>query len=45
MWEEVTACRCVEQLVFTADAVLDRVDQQGDLLADLDQTRAVLPGR
>ncbi len=42
-WDEVRACRRATQLVFTADDVLDRVDEHGDLLADLDATRAVLP--
>nr|WP_192741342.1 DNA ligase D [Amycolatopsis roodepoortensis] len=42
-WDEVRACRRATQLVFTADDVLDRVDEHGDLLADLDVTRAALP--
>ncbi|SDU44423.1 non-homologous end-joining DNA ligase [Amycolatopsis keratiniphila] len=42
-WEEVRACRRPAQLVFTADGVLDRVDDLGDLLADLGTTRAALP--
>ncbi|MEU0529113.1 DNA ligase D [Amycolatopsis tolypomycina] len=43
-WEEVRACRNAAQLVFTAEDVLDRVDGHGDLLADLHDTRARLPG-
>ncbi len=42
-WDEVRACRRATQLVFTADDVLDRVDQLGDLLARLDDTKAPLP--
>ncbi|MEU6131948.1 non-homologous end-joining DNA ligase [Saccharopolyspora sp. NPDC047091] len=34
-WDEVHACREPEQLRFTADDVLDRVERHGDLLADL----------
>ncbi|MFL6119352.1 hypothetical protein [Actinophytocola sp.] len=44
-WDEVRACRQPEQLVFTADDVLDRVEARGDLLADLADTRAVLLAR
>ncbi|WP_340688392.1 DNA ligase D [Amycolatopsis coloradensis] len=42
-WDEIRACRRPAQLVFTADDVLERVDDHGDLLADLDTTRAALP--
>ncbi len=42
-WDEVRACRRPEQLVFTADDVLDRVEDVGDLFADLDGTGAVVP--
>lgn len=42
-WDEVRACRRATQLVFTADDVLDRVGEYGDLLADLDAARAALP--
>jgi len=42
-WAEVRACRRPTQLVFTAEDVLDRVTEYGDLLADLDDTRAPLP--
>ena len=34
-WDEVQACRRREDLFFTADAVLDRVEQHGDLFAPL----------
>jgi bifunctional non-homologous end joining protein LigD len=44
-WDEVRACRRPEQLVFTADDVLDRVDELGDLFADVAETRAPLPVR
>ncbi len=42
-WDEIRTCRRPVQLVFTADNVLDRVDEYGDLLADLGTTRAPLP--
>ncbi|HET6290534.1 MAG TPA: non-homologous end-joining DNA ligase [Amycolatopsis sp.] len=42
-WHEVRSCRRPAQLVFTADDVLDRVGEQGDLLAELDSARADLP--
>ncbi|MEV7040896.1 DNA ligase D [Amycolatopsis sp. NPDC051061] len=42
-WDEVRACRHVNHLTFTADEVLDRVDEHGDLLAGLDESRAPLP--
>jgi bifunctional non-homologous end joining protein LigD len=32
-WDEVAACRRAEDLFFTADDVIDRVDKHGDLLA------------
>jgi bifunctional non-homologous end joining protein LigD len=32
-WDEVAACRRAEDLFFTADDVIDRVDKRGDLLA------------
>lgn len=38
-WQEINACHQPEELVFTADEVLDL----GDLLADLDHTRTALP--
>jgi bifunctional non-homologous end joining protein LigD len=44
-WDEVRSCRRVADLVFTADDVLDRVDELGDLFAALADTRAALPGR
>jgi bifunctional non-homologous end joining protein LigD len=34
-WAEVSACRSPEMLVFLAGEVLDRVERDGDLLADL----------
>lgn len=34
-WEEIEACRAPEDLLFTSDAVLDRVERHGDLLQDL----------
>ncbi|GAB3438635.1 DNA ligase D [Actinophytocola sediminis] len=34
-WAEVERCRRPSDLVFTAEAVLDRIDQHGDLLAGL----------
>jgi bifunctional non-homologous end joining protein LigD len=34
-WEEVEACRAPEDLVFTTDDALRRVDEAGDLLAPL----------
>ncbi len=42
-WDEVRACRHVNHLTFTADEVLDRVDEHGDLLAGLRESRAPLP--
>jgi bifunctional non-homologous end joining protein LigD len=44
-WDEVEACRRAAQLVFTADDVLDRVEEIGDLFADLAHTRVALPAR
>ena len=44
IWDEIAACRRASQLVFTSAEVLDRVDELGDLLADLEQT-AALPQR
>ena len=34
-WEEVEACRDLEDLVFTADQVLERVESFGDLMESL----------
>ncbi len=42
-WDEVRACRHVTHLTFTADEVLDRIDDHGDLLAGLATTRVPLP--
>lgn len=44
-WDEVRACRRAAQLVFTADDVLDRIADLGDLFAGIDDTRAPLPAR
>jgi bifunctional non-homologous end joining protein LigD len=44
-WDEVRSCQRPEQLVFTADDVLDRVEELGDLFAGLADTRAALPAR
>ncbi|MGW0520809.1 non-homologous end-joining DNA ligase [Crossiella sp. NPDC003009] len=44
-WAEVQDCRHVEDLVFTADQVLDRIAESGDLFVGLAGTRAVLPAR
>ncbi|WP_410671477.1 DNA ligase D [Amycolatopsis sp. cmx-4-68] len=41
-WAEVRACRKVEELTFTADEVLARLDSDGDLLSGLDEGRAPL---
>jgi bifunctional non-homologous end joining protein LigD len=42
-WDEVGACRHVTHLTFTAEEVLDRIDDHGDLLAGLAGTGAPLP--
>ncbi len=42
-WEEVRACRHVTHLTFTAEDVLDRITEVGDLLAGLIGARAPLP--
>jgi bifunctional non-homologous end joining protein LigD len=42
-WEEVRACRRPADLTFTADDVLDRVEDGPDLFAILARTRAPLP--
>jgi bifunctional non-homologous end joining protein LigD len=34
-WEEVRACRRPEELFFTAEQVLDRVAERGDLFGPL----------
>ncbi|MEV6908374.1 DNA ligase D [Amycolatopsis sp. NPDC051071] len=41
-WDEVRACCRASQLEFTADDVLDRVDEYGDLFAELDDMRTAL---
>jgi bifunctional non-homologous end joining protein LigD len=42
-WDEVRACRHVTHLRFTADEVLERVDDLGDLFAGLERTRVPIP--
>jgi len=42
-WDEVEARRNARQLMFTAVEVLDRVDDHGDLFANLAEKRASLP--
>ncbi|WP_370962293.1 non-homologous end-joining DNA ligase [Amycolatopsis sp. cg9] len=42
-WDEVRACRHVSHLRFTADEVLARVEDTGDLFADLGRTRVPIP--
>lgn len=42
-WDEVAACRHTSRLVFTAEDVLDRIDDHGDLLLDLHKKPAALP--
>ncbi|MBE8517600.1 hypothetical protein ILP97_08795 [Amycolatopsis sp. H6(2020)] len=44
-WTEVEDCAHLVQLTFIAEDVLDRVQQLGDLLAGLDDTRALSPAR
>ena len=44
-WAEVETCTHAAQLAFTADDVLDRVQQHGDLLGSLDDSRAPLSER
>jgi bifunctional non-homologous end joining protein LigD len=44
-WDEVRGCQHADDLVFTADDVLDRVDRLGDLFADLLHNRVALPAR
>ncbi|MFJ7218899.1 DNA ligase D [Amycolatopsis sp. NPDC098790] len=43
MWDEVEACRHTAQLVFTADDVLARINDHGDLLDTLHEKRVALP--
>ncbi len=43
-WDEVRDCTKPADLTFTADDVLDRVADHGDLFGVLEQTRATLPG-
>ncbi|MET8849584.1 non-homologous end-joining DNA ligase [Amycolatopsis sp. NPDC004625] len=42
-WDEVRACRHVTHLRFTAGEVLRRVEDHGDLFADLEHTRVPIP--
>ncbi|WP_410589965.1 non-homologous end-joining DNA ligase [Amycolatopsis sp. lyj-23] len=42
-WDEVRACRHITHLRFTADQVLTRVEESGDLFADLERTRVPIP--
>jgi bifunctional non-homologous end joining protein LigD len=42
-WDEVEACRVAEDLVFTSDDVLARVNEHGDLFGPLAETRQRLP--
>jgi bifunctional non-homologous end joining protein LigD len=42
-WDEVRACRHVAHLRFTAGEVLRRVEDLGDLFADLEHTRVPIP--
>ncbi|MFI5614658.1 non-homologous end-joining DNA ligase [Amycolatopsis sp. NPDC051903] len=42
-WDEVRACRTPADLRFTADDVLHRVDEHGDLLTELETSRVALP--
>jgi len=42
-WDEVRACRHVTHLTFTADEVLDRIEDHGDLLDGLAGDRPPLP--
>jgi hypothetical protein len=42
---EVESCNDVNELTFTADDVLDRVRQHGDLLTHLHDTTAPRPAR
>lgn len=44
-WDEVRACRHVSHLTFTADEVLDRVEDLGDLFAEVDANRAEIPAQ
>jgi bifunctional non-homologous end joining protein LigD len=44
-WAEVRACQSAWHLMFTADVVLDRFAQFGDLFAGLDDHRPALPAR
>jgi bifunctional non-homologous end joining protein LigD len=43
-WDEVRACREPEQLTFTADEVLERVSEVGDLFLPVEQSKAFFSG-
>jgi bifunctional non-homologous end joining protein LigD len=45
IWDEVRACQQAQDLVFTADEVLNRIDTHGDQFANLADIRAPLPTR
>jgi bifunctional non-homologous end joining protein LigD len=42
-WEEIEGCREPDDLTFTSDDVLDRVDDLGDLFEEVHDQRATLP--
>jgi DNA ligase D-like protein (predicted polymerase)/DNA ligase D-like protein (predicted 3'-phosphoesterase) len=42
-WDEVAACRKVEDLVFVADEVIERIEEHGDPLADMHANPGHLP--
>jgi bifunctional non-homologous end joining protein LigD len=42
-WDEVAACRRPQDLVFTAEDVIERVERFGDLFTDVADTRVTLP--
>jgi bifunctional non-homologous end joining protein LigD len=42
-WAEVQACQRPEDLVFTADDVIERVEEMSDLFAEVTNTRIALP--
>ncbi len=44
-WDEVRACRRAERFEFTAEDVLDRVEEHGDLFAVLARAGVPLPAR
>jgi bifunctional non-homologous end joining protein LigD len=42
-WDELRACRRAQDLVFTAEDVVARVEEMGDLFEPLSGSRAALP--